>query len=251
VSASTRASRAALAALALAILAGFVAWIGALASAPSRGPLILNAAAVAPVGVPALPQQRSVRRRQVDPRWLATVSAASGIPSRALSGYASAQLTVAQELPACGLGWNTLAAIGAIESGHGTHDGSVLDAAGWAEPRILGPTLDGTAFAAVPDTDGGAFDGDTRWDRAVGPLQFIPSAWATWGADGNGDGRRDPDQIDDAALAAARYLCHAGNLADPATWRAAVRSYNHSEVYVDDVVRVATDYARLAGDESG
>ena len=44
-------------------------------------------------------------------------------------------------------------------------------------------------------------------DRAVGPMQFLPASWARYGADGNGDGVRDPHQLDDAALAAAAYLC--------------------------------------------
>ena len=41
-------------------------------------------------------------------------------------------------------------------------------------------------------------------------MQFIPSTWMIYGADGNGDGIKDPFNIFDAALAAANYLCDAG-----------------------------------------
>ncbi len=64
--------------------------------------------------------------------------------------------------------------------------------------------------AAIPDTDGGALDHDATWDLAVGPTQFIPSSLRTYGADGNGDGRADPDNVFDAGLATARYLCSSG-----------------------------------------
>ena len=36
----------------------------------------------------------------------------------------------------------------------------------------------------------GTVDGSAAIDRAVGPMQFIPSTWEAWGADGNGDGSR-------------------------------------------------------------
>lgn len=88
---------------------------------------------------------------------------------------------------------------------------------------------------------------DARWDRAVGPLQFIPSTWRTRAADANGDGVADPDQVDDAALAAGRYLCHSGELTDAAAWRRAVFSFNHSDAYVDDIAGLANTYAQRSG----
>ncbi|MCW5954772.1 MAG: lytic murein transglycosylase [Propionibacteriaceae bacterium] len=181
--------------------------------------------------------------RRVDPEWARRTASATGIPVRALLAYASANLTVAAEQPGCGIGWNTLAAIGAIESAHGSHGGAVLGEAGYPDPAIRGVALNGDGVAAIRDTDDGAWDGDTRWDRAVGPMQFIPSTWARWGADGNGDGAADPNQIDDAALAAARYLCASGAMTSTAGWRAAVFSYNHSDSYVDDVAVTANRYA--------
>lgn len=183
----------------------------------------------------------------VDPGWLQRVADATGIPPRALRAYASADLTLAAEQPQCGLGWNTIAAIGAIESDHGRHGGAALSEAGYPVPAIRGPALDGDGVAAIRDTDRGVWDGDEVWDRAVGPMQFIPDTWTRWGADGDGDAVADPNQIDDAALAAAHYLCGANSMTDDAGWRAAVFSYNHLESYVDDVAGIANRYAASAG----
>ena len=174
--------------------------------------------------------------------WLDRIDARNDIPRRALAAYAGAALALTEEKPGCHLGWNTLAAIGHIESDDGRHGGAVLSDDGYSSVPIIGPKLDGGAFAGIHDSDGGVWDGDTVWDHAVGPFQFIPQTWRTWGADGNGDGQADPNQMDDAALTAARYLCHAGDLSTVDGWRRAVLSYNHSESYVDDVAKVANSY---------
>jgi membrane-bound lytic murein transglycosylase B len=223
----------------------------ALELAPPPVPLQVRAAdapvAVAPPGPSPAAAMPTVAVDRVDARWATRVAAATGIPQRAVLAYAAADLVVDAEQPACGLGWNTLAAIGGIESGHGSHGGAVLGEDGRAAPAIRGVALDGDGVAAIPDTDGGARDGDPVWDRAMGPMQFIPSTWARWGADGDGDGTTDPDVLDDAALAAGRYLCAGGTLRTPAGWRAAVLSYNRSDAYADAVARVATGYAAAAG----
>lgn len=185
---------------------------------------------------------------RVDPLWLDQVASKTGIPRRAVEAYAAATLTLQREKAACSLGWNTLAAIGQIESRHGSYGGAKLGTDGVVNPRVIGPALDGKGFASIPDTDGGALDGDSTWDRAVGPMQFIPSTWKAYGADGNGDGVKDPHNIDDAALAAARYLCARGGMDSAGGWRSSVLGYNRSEQYISDVARVANDYAqKVAG----
>jgi hypothetical protein len=68
---------------------------------------------------------------------------------------------------------------------------------------------------------------------AEGWMQFLPSSWAQYGLDANGDGFKDPYNPADAIFAAARYLKAAGG---DRNIRAAVFSYNHSQTYVDSVL---------------
>ncbi|WP_328885888.1 lytic transglycosylase domain-containing protein [Streptomyces sp. NBC_00316] len=159
----------------------------------------------------------------------------AGIPATVLAAYRKAESLLGRTDPGCRLPWQLLAAIGKVESGQA--GGGRVDAQGTTLTPILGPVLNGAGFANIPDTDGGAYDGDATYDRAVGPMQFIPSTWAHWGRDGNGDGRRDPSNIYDAALAAGYYLC-AGprNLSVKADLDRAILSYNHSDTYLRTVL---------------
>ncbi|MEO7132128.1 MAG: lytic murein transglycosylase [Dermatophilaceae bacterium] len=143
--------------------------------------------------------------------------------------------------PGCHLPVALLAAIGHIESrslaGRSlTSDHDVL-------PPVLGPTLSGGEFAAIRDTDGGRWDGDSVWDRAVGPMQFIPGTWRVWGRDGNSDGVANPQNVEDAALSAATYLCAGRDLSDPVQLRAAVLSYNSSSSYAAAVLGLMASMA--------
>jgi membrane-bound lytic murein transglycosylase B len=165
-----------------------------------------------------------------------------GIPGPALDAYLRAQKVLATTDPGCHLSWSLLASIGRIESNHAR--GGNVDASGRTSNPILGPVLNGNGFAGIRDTDGGRWDGDTVWDRAVGPMQFIPSTWARWAADGNGDGITDPNNIYDATIGAGRYLCSGRDLADPGQRAAAVFSYNHSDSYVRTVLIWADSYAK-------
>jgi membrane-bound lytic murein transglycosylase B len=160
---------------------------------------------------------------------------ASGIPATVLAAYRRAESSIGKSDPGCRLPWQLLAAIGKVESGQAR--GGAVDAHGTTLKPILGPVLNGDGFADITDTDEGVFDGDTVHDRAVGPMQFIPGTWNKWGADGNGDGRRDPNNVFDAALAAGHYLC-AGtrDLAVKADLDRAILSYNNSRDYLRTVL---------------
>jgi Transglycosylase SLT domain len=109
-----------------------------------------------------------------------------------------------------GLDWAILAGIGKVECDHGrdpdpscTHEGAVNPAG------------------------------------AGGPMQFLASTWATYGVDGDDDGRRDRWDAADAIYAAARYLRASGA---PGDYRAAILAYNHAGWYVAQVRRWAARY---------
>ena len=155
-----------------------------------------------------------------------------------LAAYQRAAAAVPES---CNLEVSLLAAIGQVESGNlANYD---LNAENAVTPGVLGPVLDGAQFALIRDTDYGVYDGDRTYDRAVGPMQFIPSTWLRFGVDMDQDGRRDPQDIDDAAGATAAYLCFGGrDLGTDAGLRAGVFSYNHSSEYVELVLAWKAHY---------
>jgi len=104
-----------------------------------------------------------------------------------------------------GLSWKILAAIGQIESGHG---------------RNVGPSSAG----------------------ALGPMQFLPSTWASYGVDGDGDGKADIMSAYDAVPAAALYLCRNGAGRGGQDLYNAIFNYNHADWYVREVLALAARY---------
>ena len=216
---------------------------GSAASSAPAGPARLSIGA--PKGAKLLPAQPvHVARPAVATPAVVSALAANGIPAVALNAYRVAAARVGSAQPACGLQWWLLAGIGRVESNHGRYGGATLTASGESRPHIVGQALDGTVYDYIADTDGGRLDGDSRYDHAVGPMQFIPSTWALYGLDGNGDRVASPFNIYDAALAAARYLCAAGgDLRTAAGQNRAVLAYNHSDEYLALVLRTAAAYA--------
>ncbi|NBP85466.1 MAG: hypothetical protein EBU54_09890 [Mycobacteriaceae bacterium] len=139
----------------------------------------------------------------------AVVNAPGGmrIPGMALAAYRKAEQSMAIASPGCGVSWNLLAGIGRIESSHA--NGGATDSSGTAVRPIYGPTLDGTLPGneiIVQSNQGGR----AVYARAMGPMQFLPGTWSRYASDGDGDGRADPQNLFDATLAAARYLCSGG-----------------------------------------
>lgn len=176
------------------------------------GALALNSlAAASPVMGAAGPPQAPIAQ---------PVATTGPIPAVALAAYHRA----ADASGSCRLNWSLLAGIGKVESDHGRVGGASLDAGGTAHPAIAGP---GTAYGT-----------------AKGPMQFIDATWSRWGHDGNGDGRVDVQNVYDATLAAAGYLCAAGgDLSTLAGQQRAVFAYNHLHSYVADVLAFAAAYA--------
>ncbi|MFG3245921.1 lytic murein transglycosylase [Streptomyces sp. NPDC048187] len=167
----------------------------------------------------------------------------TGIPATVLDAYRKAESELRRAKPGCNLPWQLLAAIGKVESGQAR--GGRVDADGTTIGKIIGPQLDGNGFALIKDTDNGVYDGNSGYDNAVGPMQFIPSTWAWAGRDGNGDGKDDPNNVYDAALAAGHYLCRNGwDLSVQADLNRAILSYNNSQDYLNTVLSWLEHYRR-------
>jgi membrane-bound lytic murein transglycosylase B len=181
-----------------------------------------------------------------DTTRVVSTASASGIPAVALAAYQRSATVINAADRTCHMPWQLIAAIGRVESDHGRVDGNVLTDKGIARPGIFGPVLDGKhGTARIKDTDAGQYDADTRWDRAVGPMQFIPSTWAIVGVDADNDGQRNPQDIYDAALASAVYLCSGpDDLSTLTGQRSAVFRYNHSAQYVALVLAIEKAYQR-------
>ncbi|MER5352590.1 C40 family peptidase [Kitasatospora sp. NPDC002551] len=184
-----------------------------------------------------------------DPGSTAPLGMISDIPGRMVQAYVRAAGAVPQMVPACkGMSWQLLAGIGKAESNHAS--GHQIDPAGLITPSIIGPVLNGSGAGgnttAIPDSDGGKWDGNSQFDAAVGPMQFLPSTFAGYAARVRPEGGANPNHADDETLAAALYLCGDGrDLTDNAQLRKAVYSYNASNAYVDEVLRWAGQYAAL------
>ncbi|WP_074314781.1 lytic transglycosylase domain-containing protein [Micromonospora cremea] len=180
--------------------------------------------------------------------WAQQVGAKVGVPPTAMQAYGYAELVLAQTNRSCALSWTTLAAIGQVESGHGAANGARLGQDGKALPQIIGLPLDGRdGRMRIIDTDRGLLDQDTSFDRAIGPMQFIPTTWQEIGADADNDGVKDPHDLDDAALAAGNYLCkNSRNLSIPGDWWNAILSYNDVRRYAQDIYDTANRYGRAS-----
>jgi Transglycosylase SLT domain len=130
--------------------------------------------------------------------------ASKGAPRGRAGSYLELYQQAAGTCP--GLSWTVLAAIGQIESGHG---------------RNVGPSSAG----------------------ALGPMQFMPATWRSYGVDGDGDGKADIMDPYDAVPTAARYLCANGAGRGGAALSNAIWHYNHSQSYVNAVLSLAGAYA--------
>ncbi|KAF4408924.1 C40 family peptidase [Streptomyces lycii] len=119
--------------------------------------------------------------------------------------------------PECpGLSWTVLAAIGKVETDHSRH-----------------PTMISSA-------------------GAVGPMQFLPSTFSAYAHPVPPGGKRPPTPWDpvDAVYAAARLLC-ANGARNGKDLRRAIWHYNHSNAYVNQVLKIADRYAAAAPAPTG
>ena len=180
-----------------------------------------------------------------------------GIPDVLLLAYTQAAERLEEEYPECtNMTWPVLAGIGKVESNHAA--GSEISSSGDVRPRIIGPRLDGSGTGgnttAHTDSDNGKWDGDTGYDRAVGPMQFIPTTWDSHGLNATGSSEGDPHNAFDATWSAAVYLCASNSagvdFSDQDELEAALLRYNRSRSYVEDVSGHIEDYAEIAAQKA-
>ncbi|OBK75476.1 lytic transglycosylase [Mycobacterium sp. 1274761.0] len=236
------------------VFAGAVAGSPA-STAPVRDSAVTPLAAVAPS--PINPHGASVVAitKTPTPFHIASAAGISGplpsavvsspgtlrIPMISLNAYQNAERMMAASYPGCGISWNLLAGIGRIESMHA--NGGATDASGSAVRPIYGPTLDGT-LPGNEVIEMSRVANRVTYARAMGPMQFLPGTWSRYASDGNGDGKADVQNVFDASLAAARYLCSGGlNLRDQSQVMTAILRYNNSMAYAQNVLGWAAAYA--------
>lgn len=173
-----------------------------------------------------------------------TATPSADLPVAALNAYERAEQVIGSVRPGCHLSWPVLAAVGQVESDHGRSSGGDLGIDGTSSRAVRGAVLDGSGSTAkVADTDGGQLDGVTRWDRAVGPMQFLPSTWIAVRVDGDDDGVRSADDIDDASLAAAVFLCAWGDdLSSPSGATKALAHFSSTPGFAPAVLSLARTY---------
>src|SRR5699024_12741115 len=75
-------------------------------------------------------------------------------------------------------------------------------------------------------------------------MQFIPETWEMVAVDDNNDGKKDPQNVTDAATAAGIYLCSGdADVSTDAGANEADHRYNHTYEYVKVVLSIAEQYA--------
>ena len=106
--------------------------------------------------------------------------------------------------------------------------------------------LDWTVLAAIHKVETGFGTGEaTSSAGAQGPMQFMPGTFQSYGIDGDGDGRADINDVQDAIFSAANLLC-ANGAGDPARLATAIWNYNHSQNYVNEVLTLAANYGVIS-----
>lgn len=166
---------------------------------------------------------------------VAAVGTVLNIPPVAYAALVQAS-AASERTAGCFVRVGLLGGVMGIESGYGTFGGSAPDpATGLVTPPIFGPALDGRpGFELIYNDAYGQSLGVTGpYAKAVGPTQFLPSTWRVLGRDGDGDGTADPQNIFDAAMSTAAYLCAHGYVeGDTAAVSKAILAYNFSFTYL-------------------
>jgi hypothetical protein len=166
------------------------------------------------------------------------------IPTPALAAYQRATTVINSADDRCHLDWELVAALGKVVTDHGRAHGSELDSEGVARPAVIGQRLSGRhGTPRVADTDAGLLDKDSKLDRAVGPMLLLPAVWSVVSVDADSDGRRNPQDVEDAALGAAVLLCAGpGDFRNASHVRSEIRRYHSGAGYIRSVMGVRAAY---------
>ena len=215
-------------------------------AAPADAAVATSSSTATTLASPATLDQGARVHVQVSP--VADVRAdLAAIPLPALSAYQRAAEVIDRADRTCHLDWSLLAAVGQVVSRHGQVDGGKLTHHGVVKPGLVGKVVRNDAGRRLTDTDAGRLDGDRKHDRAVGPMLLAPSTWNVVGVDADSDGKRNPQDVDDAALGVSVLLCsgHLDLRKDKQVTKAVAR-INDDRQFVRAVLAVAADYARQA-----
>ncbi len=114
-------------------------------------------------------------------------------------------------------------------------DVKLIDRSAWAYRELCALLELKNTHGIRPETLKGSVMG------AIGLPQFLPSSLVKFGADGNGDGRIDLYEPEDAIFSTANYLRGHGwcEAKYPSDREAVIWDYNHSKVYVRTVLGIA------------
>ncbi|HET7490091.1 MAG TPA: lytic transglycosylase domain-containing protein [Acidimicrobiales bacterium] len=196
-----------------------------LAATITAGETAIRDARVPPAALEAQAQaqQLAYRRLAAHPEWLAAVLAkvpASLRDTVRANVHASTELRAIPGKPPTQLPkWHIVAPAPADELLRYYHEAAATTGTPW---NVL-------AAVHLVESRMGRIRGDST-AGAQGPMQFLPSTWAQYGAGG------DIQSNHDAILAAGRYLARNGA---PANVSNALYAYNHSQHYVAAIL----DYA--------
>lgn len=153
-----------------------------------------------------------------------------GVPPQFMPYYRSAEEKY-------GIPWYVLAAIHHTETTFSTHPSMTSSVGAVGHMQFMPLTWIGWAYP-----------GGTRLGNASIPDHILTdpaqiAKYGGYGTDGNGDGRADPWDVEDAIHSAAKYLKASGYLQNP---RQGVRAYNHSDAYVNKVLAKAEEFKNAA-----
>ncbi|WP_040919156.1 C40 family peptidase [Saccharomonospora glauca] len=165
--------------------------------------------------------------------WVDDVADWLDIPRRAMYAYATATVILTDEQPECHLSWVTLAGIGRTATDHGRIEGGEV-------------TEDGDMSEPIGTIEVRDFDGNVISEPgAAGPLQLSPAVWEEFKESPTGE-EPDIQNIDDAALTAARAMCDGGrDLSGGDSWLDGVSVLLDEPLFLHRVLATANVYGTV------